>query len=185
VNGDFDSVLRIEDSQKKDLVHNDKVNSLAADLNSRLILVPTKDDSYRLVVTAFRAGAAGKFTLKIQEVTKVGNEELVKGELTAKDEKYNNGFAHKHKIQLEAGRPYTIEMDSQQYDTRLVLFDPDGKKIAAQNDGISPSNYRLSRIDFTPQITASYVILVSSYGAGKTGSYTLRVQGYGPITDKE
>jgi tetratricopeptide (TPR) repeat protein len=180
VTGDFDTVLRIEDSQKKELVHNDDVNLLASNLNSRLIFSPTKDDAYRLIVSPLKAGVTGKYQLKMQEVVKIGKEELTKGELTVKDEKYKTSFAHKHKIQLEAGRPYTIELDSDKYDTRLVLFDPAGIRIAAQNEGISPTNFRLSRIDFTPHMTATYVILATSYDPGKTGPYTLRVQGYGP-----
>lgn len=185
VTGEFDTVLRVEDSQQKDSVQNDDVNALVPNLNSRLIFSPTKDDSYRLIVTSFKAGVIGKFTLKIQDVAKVGKEVAIKGELTAKDEKYLNGHSHKHKIQLEAGRPYTIELESEKYGTRLLLFDPTGTKQAAKNEGISPTNYRLSRIDFTPQVTATYVILVTSYDAGKTGPYTLRVQGYGPRAEKK
>jgi hypothetical protein len=185
VTGDFNTLLRIEDSQKNELVQNDAVNALAANLNARLVFVPAKDDSYRLIVTSFKAGVAGKYTLKVQDVARVGKEEVIKGELTGKDEKYQDAFAHKHKIQMEAGQPYTIELDNAQYDTRLVLFDPTGKIIAAQNDGISPSNLRLARIDFTPQMTAAYVILVTSYDPGKTGPYRLRVQGYGSAPGKK
>jgi dipeptidyl aminopeptidase/acylaminoacyl peptidase len=184
VTGDLDTLLRIEDSQQKALLLNDNVNLLVRNLNSRLIFAPAKDDAYRLIVTSFDKGTVGKYTLKVREVAKAGMEQTIEAELTEKDEKNQGRFVRQHKIQLEANRPYVIELSSQQFDTYLKLYDPSGKTLAAETGWTAGNTRRVSRIDFTPQTTATYVVAVTSNRAGETGAYTLRVQGFDPIPDK-
>src|SRR5262249_53781936 len=64
--GSFDTFLRIEDAQKKPLLFNDDVR-LPDDLNSRLVFIPPQKDTYRLVVTSFKPGDTGSYTLNIHK----------------------------------------------------------------------------------------------------------------------
>ena len=186
VTGDFDTLLRIENSKQQALLLNDDVNYLVRNLNSRVVFSPLKDDTFSLIVTSFEKGTVGKYTLKLTEVAKIGALETSKGELTKADQQNKLGkFLRSHKIQLEANRSYTLEVESTQFDTHITLYDPTGKKFAAANGGISPHDQRVSRIDFTPNETAAYVVVVTSARQGETGAYTLRVQGYGPKIEKK
>src|SRR5262249_40183552 len=73
--GEFDTILRIENSAQKQLVTNNDANALASQLNSRLIFLPTQDDSYLVIVSSNKPGTGGKYTLKIRDVVKVGEQE--------------------------------------------------------------------------------------------------------------
>jgi hypothetical protein len=182
---DFDTYLRLENSKREPLVYNDDIyypyddnSDPAKNLNSRIVFTPAKDDSYRIIVTSYQKGATGRYALKVRPVAKAGTEEVYTGELTRQDaQTQTKKFYRKHTVKLEAGRPYTIVLESAQFDTYLRLYNTAGK-LVAYNDDITPGNHQMSRIDFTPPITGNYEIMVSSYGEGQTGAYTLRVQGY-------
>ena len=60
--GDFDTYLRIEDSDEKQLAEND--DEAPNNLNSKLIFTAKKDDTYRIIATTFD-GKTGKYTLTI------------------------------------------------------------------------------------------------------------------------
>ena len=59
----FDTFLRLEDSSGKQLAFNDDDG---ISLNSRMYYRPTKTDTYRIIVTSFRAGSTGSFSLSVR-----------------------------------------------------------------------------------------------------------------------
>lgn len=61
--GFFDTFLRIEDSAGNQIAYNDDGGE---GFNSRLVFRPTRADNYRLVVTTYRSGATGSFTMTIR-----------------------------------------------------------------------------------------------------------------------
>jgi hypothetical protein len=61
----------------------------------------------------------------------------------------------------------------------LILVDDAQSRILATSSGITPDNKRLARIDFTPNTSRTYRLIVSSPRQDQTGSYTLRLQRYG------
>lgn len=62
--GFFDTWLRVEDPAGKNLAENDDGGT---NLNSRLEFRPPQDGSYRLVVTSYRAGETGAYTLTVRQ----------------------------------------------------------------------------------------------------------------------
>jgi serine/threonine protein kinase/tetratricopeptide (TPR) repeat protein len=182
--GTFDTFLRVENSQKQPLLANDDVRP--DDLNSRLVFIPPQKDTYRLVVTSFKPGATGPYTLSIQEAVKVGEPTRIKDQLQKTDMKDPRGkFFKLHKVKLAGGSPCTIELASADFDTFLVLLDGAGKQALAENDAIAPGNAHLSRLDFTPKADAAFTVAVTSFGRGETGAYTLTVQQYEAAKDKK
>jgi serine/threonine protein kinase/Flp pilus assembly protein TadD len=180
--GQFDTFLRIENSQKQTLLFNDDVRP--DDLNSRLVFLPPQKDTYRLVVTSFTPGATGPYTLSIQEAVKVGEPTVCRDKLQNTDNKQDGKFFKTHKLQLSGGSPYTIDLESRDFDTFLVLLDGAGKPLAG-NDDIVPGNTRQSRLDFTPKADAAFTIVVTSFGRGETGAYMLTVQRYEVAKEKK
>src|SRR5262249_39664692 len=77
--GDFDTFVRLEDAQKNTLLFNDDVRP--DDLNSRLVFIPPQKDTYRLVVTSYKPGDTGSYTVNIQKALKVGKPDLVEDKL--------------------------------------------------------------------------------------------------------
>ncbi len=134
---------------------------------------------YRLVVTSYKPGETGKYTLTVNEVTNAEPDRIVKGELKTTDPAERGIFYMLHKVHLVADRPYVFELDSPRFDSYLLLFDPTGKQRLARNDNAGEF-VSSSRIDFTPREAGTYLLVVRSYSAGKTGPYTLRTQQFEP-----
>ena len=129
--GKFDTFLRVEDAAGKPLLHNDDVSPLK-ELNSRLIFAPSMTGPYRLIVASYVAGATGPYVLQVREVVPSGKPIIFAEELTDKDRKVQKQFIKDKKVELLAGRPYTIEVESGKFDPVLVLLDPTGKQGLAQ-----------------------------------------------------
>jgi hypothetical protein len=181
--GDFDTWMRIENSEKKTLLFNDDVHpdpdAMPGDgLNSRMVFIPTKKDTFRLVVTSFDAGATGAYTLSFRKAAEVGEPVLIKDQLQKSDKKNKQGqFLKFHKLKLKRGSPYTIELESADFDTILGLIDREGTALV-NNAGITPGNKRLSRIDFTPKVDAEFHLMVTTRAPGDVGAYTLTIRQY-------
>src|SRR5262249_41467442 len=62
---DFDTYLRLEDSDKKQLAENDDI--APDNLNSRIVFKAPKDDTYRIIATAFKG--TGAYTLTVRKGT--------------------------------------------------------------------------------------------------------------------
>ncbi|MFM9969590.1 MAG: tetratricopeptide repeat protein [Burkholderiales bacterium] len=91
-----------------------------------------------------------------------------KGQLGAKERERS------HPIKMFAGKTYTIDMESPQFDTFLRLEDDKGRVVAA-NDDISRTNLN-SRIVFTASKDGAYRIVATSYQQLGIGVYTITVR---------
>jgi serine/threonine protein kinase/tetratricopeptide (TPR) repeat protein len=174
----FDTFLRVEDAKNKPLLFNDDVRP-PDDLNSRLVFLPPQKDTYRLIVRPYKAGETGSYTLRIQKAVKTGKPTLVEDKLQDTDMKNRDGRYFKmHKLDLVGGSPYTVELESDAFDTFLVLLNGPGTQVLAQYGAIAPGNKKRTRIDLTPNVDAAFKIIVTSSGPGATGAYRLTVQRY-------
>jgi tetratricopeptide (TPR) repeat protein len=174
--GDFDTFLRIEDSQKKPLLSNDDLGP--GDLNSRIVFIPPQKGTYRIVVTSYKAGDTGSYTLYIQKAVKVGKPAVVEEKLDATDRKSAGRPFKTYTLNMAGGSPYTVELESQAFDVFVGVADAAGKKALASNDGVAPGNRRLARIDFTPKDDGIFSIVVTTKGQTTTGPFRLTVQRY-------
>src|SRR5262249_23721763 len=82
-------------------------------------------------------------------------------------------FTKVEEIKLSAGIAYTIEMQSSDIDSYLILEDSAGAKVAEDdNSGAFPN----AKIVFTPKTEGTYRIIATSFDSGETGSFTLSVR---------
>jgi len=177
--GEFNVLLRIEDSKYASLAYNDDITPPNIK-DSRLVFTPEKDELFRVVVTSSKPGETGEFTLRINEVATAGSSQVLKDALKSSDPKTpQGGFSRKHKIDLVPGRPYVLELEGSRYSTALRLLDPSGSEELVRNFDAGDF-VDFSRIDFTPREAGTYVLLVTSANPGETGPYTVRIQGYEP-----
>jgi hypothetical protein len=84
----------------------------------------------------------------------------------------NNKRCKEYVIDLEAGKSYTIDLESRDFDSYLRLENISGPVIREDDDSGGNLN---SRIQFIPPLTASYVVVATSLGGGN-GSFTLTVR---------
>lgn len=76
-------------------------------------------------------------------------------------------------VRMEAGRTYTIDLESKQFDAYLGLINPDKQVVARDDDGGDGLN---ARIVFRPLQNGLYRVVVTSFQPRQRGTYSLRVR---------
>jgi hypothetical protein len=179
---DFDTYLRLEDSQGKQLDEDDDSGGGVNGLDAQIVFTPEKDDSFKIVATRFADGT-GNFALTVRELAyKTGKVQALKdgrlkveSKLTNDDPEDVLGPKNRYKIytvKMVANRTYTIDLVSTDFDAFLRLTDAQFRKLAEDDDGGGDLN---SRIVFIPKTDGSYHIIATSLD-GQLGSYTLTVR---------
>jgi Bacterial SH3 domain/Bacterial pre-peptidase C-terminal domain len=82
-----------------------------------------------------------------------------------------------YSFQGTARQTVQIRLESQDFDSYLVLLDENGQPLAENDDmaeGLSNS-----QISFVLPYTGRYQVIVNSYSPGEQGAYTLTIQGLG------
>ena len=74
----------------------------------------------------------------------------------------------------ERGQTITIEMNSKEFDPYLVIRQPDGNKLAINND-ISPQDWN-SRVMVTLPQNGKYKAIARTSTVGESGAYTIRAK---------
>ncbi len=77
-----------------------------------------------------------------------------------------------HRVTFKAGQLYTIDMISGAFDSYLRLEDPNGLRLAEDDDG---GGYPNARIVHAARSNGNYRVIATSFGGG-TGPYTLHIQ---------
>lgn len=76
-------------------------------------------------------------------------------------------------VRLEAGRTYTIDMMSAEFDPFLRLENAEFVELASDDDSGGDLN---ARIDFTPRETGVYRVIATSFDNDGGGAFTLRIR---------
>jgi peroxiredoxin len=107
-------------------------------------------------------------------VIKVENNYKVPGKLTADDPKdtVRDARAKIYRVEFKAGRVYTIDMSSRQFDSYLRLEDSAGRQLDEDDD--SGGNLD-ARIIFNCTKDGEYRVIATSLGEA-TGNYTLSIK---------
>ena len=74
----------------------------------------------------------------------------------------------------EEGQAVTISMVSNEFDTYLILVDPEGEMLA-QNDDVSEAN-RNSEISITLPETGTYLVIANAYDSTGQGNYSITIR---------
>lgn len=149
-----------------------------AEFVTSLTLTPARTTEYRMAVTVGptvdQRTAPLTYTMRVVEL-KV--QLTLREQLTKQDPIYpRRGGPHKvHRVKLEAGKTYQIDMMSKTFDTYLFLESPAGKVLLQDDDGGEGLN---ARMIFRPAKTDTYTIVATTFRAGAgigLGLYELTV----------
>jgi len=80
---------------------------------------------------------------------------------------------HVHEFKLQAGKTYTLDLASEDFDAYLRLEHDDKGKLAEDNDGAGFLN---ARIVFTPESAGTYRLLVTTTEQQQIGAYRLTIR---------
>jgi hypothetical protein len=178
VSQDFDAYLRLLDKKGNQLAEDDDAGG---NLNARIIHSIDADGDYQIVATSFD-GAVGKFSLKVRELTLKGEAKpraVGKDGITLTEQINQNSVSDLGKlgklysVQLQAGKMYTIDLESATMDSYLYLFDGKSKLLAQDDDSGGDLN---SRIVFRAERDGVYHIFATTLEGDETGEFTLKIR---------
>ena len=159
----------------------------------------TEPGTYRVGVTSYAAEETGSYELKMDFSESFGQpsdgitlasgsdfnapvmlnageltiNESIRGALESSDRRLSSGeFVDLHVFDGEADEPVLIEMTSSAFDTYLIVTLPTGEVIT--NDDFEGS-INVSRIEMIMPMDGRYRIEATSYAAGESGAYNLRI----------
>jgi hypothetical protein len=170
ISADFDSYLRLLDKKGKQLAEDDDGGG---DLNSRIIHSASGTGDYQIVATSLD-GQVGKFTLAVRELNIQGEAKariLGKDGLTINDEIGQNDASDLDKltkvltIELNAGHSYVFDIEAQDFDGHLYVFDGKSKLLGQD----------LAKVIHAPATDGVHHLVVKSFD-GQLGKFELKVR---------
>lgn len=200
ISADFDTLLRLEEIDGKQLAENDDIEE--RNLNSRIVFFPPADGKYRIVATSYRNQGQGNYEIIIRDLTNA-KPELVKGEspkggqkVNPKDEKSNplaqaitgqltkddpldrfplteKSFASVHEVEFKKGETFQIDLKAK-FDPYLRI-ESANKVALLDNDDASPPGTLDSRLIFSPKEDGKYRVIATSFKPGETGDYEITI----------
>jgi hypothetical protein len=155
-------------------------------LNSRIDTVLAELGTYEVDVTTYAAGLTGDYTLTIdlgqpiapelqagRDTIELAHGATVGGRLETTDLEFEPGrFQDLYAFAGEAGEAVRVSMGSSEFDTYLVVRSPDGLEFV--NDDFDGSTAQ-SVVEFTLPESGRYQVAATTYGAGMTGAYQIKV----------
>lgn len=127
---------------------------------------------YRVYATSTFPAAKGAYELSIL-LGRIVDGKIIPGRLDEKDAVLDGyGYYDEYTYFWEAGRHVIAELSSGDFDTYLFIEKPDGSE--EENDDYNEL-VNLSRIELVVEQAGEYLITVSSYEEGESGSYALKV----------
>jgi hypothetical protein len=165
----FDSYLRLIDPGGVEYTDDDS----AGNLNSRISFTTERAGMHEVYASPLGSGDVGLYTITFSKIS-AGNLILsTRGQLTPNDDIDISGKSYDtYQFRAQGGRTVVIDVVSMAFDTQAILRDQSGTIILTDDDGGSDSN---SRIEFVPDRTATFELVVTSYSSESYGNYTVAI----------
>jgi hypothetical protein len=184
----FDTVARLlRPGQEEALAENDDYGE---GLNSRISYSPSESGDYVLRVTGFAAEARGAYSAKVEQmpplpapistagtaVTTTGTWSLWEGALASTDPDRDGRHYVDYLVHFDAGQRRFISLESVgDWDPMVEILsasEREGDAVDQDDDSGVDLN---SLLAFQPGEAGDYIVRVTSFGEGTTGTYRLWV----------
>jgi uncharacterized protein YaaQ len=167
----FRPVVFVESDDRRRLTVSERT---VGENESRTVFDALQDGVVYVVANGMEVEDQGSYTLSAEsdeggDVMLQTAGLLAEGDAQARDESFYDSYP----LEVVAGGTYVVTMESEDFDTFLLLVDGDERRIAA-NDDASGTN---SRLVFHAPRTERLEVWANSYQAGMTGQYHLEVRG--------
>jgi hypothetical protein len=157
-------------------------------LHSRLVFELPADGEYRVSATSFAPGAMGAYRLlaaragggdeldRMQAAAPIARNAALSGRLHEGDLRLGGSkFQDRYLLAGRRGQRIRIGLESDDFDTFLMLEGPDGTTITSDDITENGRTSTNSRLDTVLVEDGNYVVTVTSYADGATGKYDLSV----------
>ena len=150
--------------------------------NARIRATLPIDGKYFLVANSYERGEMGDYDLQARIVERSNaarRAEFIlqqQGILAPGARRLNDGSLYQeHRFQGMAGQSVSLQLESSDFDTYLILLDSNGEKLG-ENDDIADGNTN-SQINVSLPRDGTYRVIVNSYDEGGQGRYRLTIRG--------
>lgn len=140
---------------------------------------------YRIIATSYSDDATFQYQLGLEEVdpdepaggdvspTPISYGETVQGELTTGDPTGFRGYYDLYSFGGSPGDVVTIRMQSEPGDSYLILLDPNGERVAENDDGSDTAFLDAEISDHELESAGTYRIVATSFSESDTFPYQL------------
>jgi len=177
---ELDTYLVLQNDRGELIAENDDGD----DRNAVLSAVLPSSGTYTLLATAYGVLAVGTYTLTAEQVQIQERPVLnTTGQLNSQAETITSRYFRQGKAYTfsgEAGQAVLIELESDEFDTYLIVQNDRGETLAQDDDGGEEGSN--SALRFTLPETGTYRVVVTPFNDGYSGAYTLKVAGERLIT---
>ena len=166
---DGDTPLHIAANQTDDVAIIDALLDAGADVRAE-----NEDDDRPVDLAWDIRGSEAYWRLVVPEGVLVPGGRTFNGSLSSSDAVWDGGGHYDvWSVTARAGQRVVIDMESDDVDAYLRVLRNDGTSIATDDDGGSGSN---ARMEFQATYPGDYLVIATSYEAGETGAYRVRVR---------
>ncbi|MGJ3253314.1 MAG: trypsin-like peptidase domain-containing protein [Elainellaceae cyanobacterium] len=181
LSSEIDAYLILLDPNGQDLAQNDDGGN---GTNARLMATAPVSGTYTVLANSYSAGESGQYELRVstaapgeaQSTPTNGFILQEEGELGPDSAVLpsDGSLYQEHLFEGDEGQAITITMESEEFDTYLILIGPD-EEVIDQNDDIGPNNLNSSLTVTLPE-TGTYRAIANSYDSTGRGRYTLTIR---------
>ncbi|MGJ8690683.1 MAG: caspase family protein [Gammaproteobacteria bacterium] len=168
---EFDTYLLVRTPSGKELSNDDFEGRTDRSLLS--IEVPETGE-YEIVVSSFMSSESGDYSLSftLDDNSDTPGERAESGTLSSSDAQLESGeYIDIYELNGRPGQRLQADLRSEDFDTFLILITPSGEQF--ENDDMDSTNR--SFLDMTLAEAGDYRVVVTSYGVGAVGDYTLQL----------
>lgn len=168
---DFDTYLLLRTPSGKELSNDDFEGRTDRSL---LTIEAPETGEYEIVVSSFMSDESGDYSLSLtlDENSDTPGTRAESGILSSSDEQLESGeYIDIFELNGRPGQRLQADLRSEDFDTFLILITPSGEQF--ENDDTDSTNR--SFLDMTLTETGDYRVVVTSYGVGAIGNYTLQL----------
>ncbi len=168
---DFDPYLIVRAPSGEQFDNDDYEGDVSRSL---IALVLDETGTYEVTVTSYKKGESGGYTLQMDvgEFVELAGLREENGRLGRGDDTLDDGeYIDIYEFTGRPGQQVTIDLRSDDFDTYLILQDPNGER--EENDDADDTTDSLIVMNLTE--SGTYRVGVTSYEAGETGAYRLMI----------
>ncbi len=184
---DFDTMLTLQGPGNTLVRNDDDGTAEQQTLNSRLLATLPAAGQYTVSVTSYGRGSTGAYQLTtalnrsgIADTEAAGGNAMAlsigrsfSGVLGKDDETLSSGeYLQRFTFEGRRGQPVTIDYNSEDFDTYLIVRSPSGEQRDIDDTGESLN----SRFEDVLAEDGLYTVLATSYAPGATGAYNLSIE---------
>jgi hypothetical protein len=140
---------------------------------SQVAMELPEDGQYQVIVTSYKPGEAGSYTVSIDKggAVSAAGPRVERGTLSAGDEELSSGeYADGYNFDGRPGQHVRLDVSSDDFDTYIMLVPP-SEDQTENDDAEGLPGHSVIETDLTE--AGNYLVVVTSYKVGETGSYEL------------